>query len=155
MLRKRRLGFSLIEILVAIAITAAATAVVLRSAGGLREQSYKVVARDNVRKVQEAFDQWLSDQPSVEYARSQFNPSAYSDHGATSIQTCYPANSVIKTHLAGYLDQTFLDDFQMTGGGGQLGRYKTRALEEAGGYMTIFWNADYRSENIKALITLP
>jgi type II secretory pathway pseudopilin PulG len=152
-MRKHTQAFSLIEVLLAILIMAAATSLILKTIGGIRGQANKTVARDHVRKVQEAYDAWLADQPSVEYARSVFNPDAYADDGATSIAASYPDPNEIEGHLSMYLSDDFMADF--TKEGSDPGRYKTRALEDAGGYMTIFWNTDYRASSINVLITLP
>lgn len=153
MKRNKKGGFTLIEVLLAILIAAIAGTIVLTSASTIRSQSQKTVVRDHTRKIQEAYDQWLGNQPSIEFARSIFNPSAYSANGSTSVEASFPDPSAISSHLSPYLNSEFMSGFSKKGSAD--GVYETEMMSRIGAHVTVFWDTNYRETGINVILTLP
>lgn len=153
MLNPRKQAFTLVEVMLAILIMAIAGTIILTSATMIRSQAQKTVVREHTRKIQEAYDQWLGNQQSIEYARSIFNPAAYIADGASSVNASYPADAAAVGHLTPYLNSEFISSLQKKGS--DPGVFETGSMAEIGAHITIFWDTNYRESNINVILFLP
>lgn len=123
--RRARRAFTLVEVLVCLALVVVLTAFLVPQLPGIRDQSELLVARQQAMALQTALDAWLAAQPSVAGARSAFA----GDHPTDPVAFLQQ----LRAHLAEEAAPMYvpLD--------GSTLRVRTAVMEDRGWYLEVVW----------------
>lgn len=138
-------GWTLVELLMVLFLLGVLVTWLVTSGGPILRTSKITVCRQQAKAVQGALETWVSEQPTLYGARQAFNATA----GATT-----PTDQLafFNANLAGSIDSAMAADIAAHSSSTRLG---STMLDTVGGYMTIYWDANYNASHAKVQLVIP